>query len=145
MNKFQINTLLSDYKCFIGTFARDLLPTKPIKELPCSLIINTDKSDKPGEHWIALYLDKNNCCEYFDSFGLPPSHIEIISFLKKNKIKKIIYNDNQIQSITSQTCGAYCVLFVKFKCFNLKFCDLLNMFNKNTNQNDFKIMYSLLL
>jgi hypothetical protein len=144
MNTFQINTLLSDYKCFIGTFARDLLPSKPINKLPCALIMNTDESFKPGEHWIALYLDKNSC-EYFDSFGLPPLHDEIISFLKQNKIKKILYNSNQIQSITSQTCGAYCVLFVKFKCFNLKYCDLIKVFNKNTNQNDLKVMYSLLL
>jgi hypothetical protein len=144
MNTIQINTLLSDYKCFIGTFAKDQLPKNKIKEFPCSLIINTDESFKPGEHWIALFLDKNYA-EYFDSFGQPPLHKEILSFLIRNKIKYITYNTKQIQSITTNTCGAYCVLFVKFKCFNKKFCDLIKLFNNNTYLNDLKILYSLLL
>ena len=27
--------------------------------LPTAIIVNTDTSDKPGTHWVALYIDKN--------------------------------------------------------------------------------------
>jgi len=145
MNSLQINSLLSEFKCFIGTYPLDLLPEKQLKQRPCALIVNTDKSTKPGEHWVAIFLSDNGSAEYFDSFGLMPIHNEILMFLRKNKIKNLIYNSNQIQSITSNTCGAYCVLFVKFKCLKLKFCDLINCFSNNKYNNDIKIFHSLLI
>ena len=37
---------------FDGVIACDRLPTKPRL-----LVCNTDKSDEPGEHWIAIYGD----------------------------------------------------------------------------------------
>jgi hypothetical protein len=144
MNTFQINFLLEKFDCFIGVYPRNLLPRKPIKIRPCALIINTDKSTEPGEHWVALYLSKNTYAEYFDSFGFSPNHIEIIKFLQRNKIKKIVYNTNQLQSLTSLTCGAYCVLFVKFRFSNLNFCDLINFFSTNSENNDIASL-SLLL
>jgi len=145
MNSIQINSLLSEYKCFIGTYPLDLIPKKQIMLRPCALIVNTDESSKPGEHWVAIYLYDNCSAEYFDSFGLMPLHHEILMFLRRNKIKNLVYNPNQIQSITSNTCGAYCVLFVKFKCLNFNFCDLIKCFSSNTFKNDIKIFYSLLL
>ena len=43
-------------------------------ELPAlqhgAYIINTDDHDKPGEHWLAVYFDKD--VEYFDCFRLLP-------------------------------------------------------------------------
>jgi Adenovirus endoprotease len=110
MNTIQINELLSEYDCFIGTYPRDLLPIKKIKIRPCALIINTDDSSKPGEHWVSIYMDVSGTAEYFDSFGFMPMHDEIYNFLYRNKITNLIYNPNQIQSITSKTCGAYCVI-----------------------------------
>ena len=40
-------------------------------------ITNTDDHGEPGEHWLAVYVDKD--VEYFDSFGLFPldSRLEI--------------------------------------------------------------------
>jgi len=143
MNTEQINYLLSDYKCFIGTYPRDLLP-KQICTKPCAVIINTDDSSKPGQHWVALYLNKGKA-EYFDSLAVTPIHSDIIKFLIRNKIKKLVYNSNQLQSILSDMCGAYCVLFVKFICSNLNFCDVINYFSNNKLNNDVKAFLSLLL
>ena len=145
MNTLQLNSLLTSYKCFIGTFPRDLLPKKKIKKRPCAIIVNTDELFNPGQHWVAIYLSGNSTAEYFDSFGMMPIHEEILIFLKRNKIKKVLYNQNQLQSITTNTCGAYCVLFVKFKCLNYTFCDLINCFSNNTYNNDIKIFYSLFI
>ncbi len=68
MNTLQINTFLSKYSCFLGTFSRDFLPRKYIRKRPCALIVNTDESTKPFEHWISLFLIKSNKAKYFDSF-----------------------------------------------------------------------------
>lgn len=144
MNTNEINQLLSNYECFIGTFARDLLPKSIIKKRPIALIVNTDKSDKPGQHWLGLFLATNGSAEVFDSFGINKLHNEILNFLKINNVKKLIYNPRQLQSITTSTCGAYCVLFVKFRCSGLDFCDVINLFTNDFIKNDFKAYLSLL-
>jgi len=73
MNTLEINNSLKKFKTFLGAFPKDKLPKT---RKPCGLIINTDSSNNPGEHWVAIYTD-NNCSEYFDSFGLPPLQEEI--------------------------------------------------------------------
>jgi hypothetical protein len=51
MNSTQINTALSSdpmvKKTFVGVYALDHLPEK---EYPGGYIVNTDPSDKPGQH-----------------------------------------------------------------------------------------------
>ena len=42
---------------FIGVYPRNRLPA--IKSYPASLIVNTDPSGKPGEHWLAIYFNKS--------------------------------------------------------------------------------------
>ena len=54
-------------KSFLGFFPRDKLPR--ITTYPSSLIVNTDKHNQKGEHWLAIYIGKNINCEFFDSFG----------------------------------------------------------------------------
>ena len=52
---------------FQGVFSADTLPEKPRL-----LVGNTDPSDKPGNHWIAVFVDSTGRGEYFDSFGRKP-------------------------------------------------------------------------
>ena len=50
--------------------AKDLLPDrKPIHTK--AYIVNTDLSDDPGEHWVAVYF-RDNRVIYFDSYGMSP-------------------------------------------------------------------------
>ena len=42
-------------KTFCGVFPSDKLP-QTIEKYPCGIVANTDPSDKPGEHWIALFI-----------------------------------------------------------------------------------------
>ena len=70
MNTKQINAIL-EYYCmtkdlYHGEFPMNQLPTLQRG----AYIINTDDHDESGEHWLALYFDKD--VEYFDSFGLYP-------------------------------------------------------------------------
>jgi len=63
---------------FGGVFARDCLPLLAKHK---AYIVNLDKMNENGSHWISIYFDKNRRGEYFDSYGLPPLFPEIISFL----------------------------------------------------------------
>ena len=44
---------------------------------PSAYVINSDPSSKPGEHWVAVYFDKRGRGEYFDSYGLPRTLIDL--------------------------------------------------------------------
>ena len=54
---------------FVGVFPRDILP-QPIDG---AYVINTDPHYKPGQHWVAMYLNGGRG-EYYDSLGLPPKN-----------------------------------------------------------------------
>ena len=111
MDTNEISRFLATEKSFIGVFALDKLPKKKIK-LPASLIINNDISSKKGDHWLSLVITKHQAF-YFDSFGLPIIDKQILSFLSRQKIKKVTYSTKCIQSITSNKCGLFCILFIK--------------------------------
>ncbi len=67
MNTIQIyQELKKDYyanKIFKSVYARDQLPYKFRK--PCVFVVNTHKSNQPGQHWLAFYFDNNGSCEFF--------------------------------------------------------------------------------
>jgi hypothetical protein len=109
MNTIEINAYLRRYKNFRGTFPRDWLPGN----LPAhsGVVINTDKACDPGEHWVAVYMNKDKA-EYFDSFGLPPMHEEIIQFLDKISPDGWQHNSITYQSLYTDTCGNYSVYFL---------------------------------
>jgi hypothetical protein len=53
---------------FGGVYPRGLLPETLDQK---AIMINTDPHDKPGGHWVCLYVT-SPVVEYFDSYGLPP-------------------------------------------------------------------------
>lgn len=137
MDTNQINKLvninLEQIKCFLGVFPRDKLPKTNKQHF--ALIVNTDKSDKPGQHWLAITC-KNGKGYYFDSFGLTPIEPEIKSFLKRNCPQGFVYNKNQIQHWQTKFCGLYASLMVIAMCKGIKFKTFLNLFTKNQLLND---------
>ena len=137
MDTITINKLLKDFECFKGVFPLDLIPS--IKERPFIFIINTHKSDMPGEHWVSIAVDKYGNGEYFDSFGLPPLHAEIIQFLDEKCYNRWRFNPIALQSSTSTTCGHYCVLYVMCRCQGYSYHDFIRKFTDDTRRNDFKV------
>jgi hypothetical protein len=89
-----------------------------------AFIINTDTSDKPGQHWQAVYIDardgpeSSNSLEWFDSFGRPiPSDVLedlklILKCLKPKTILKIKENRVIHQSDDSANCGWFSAKFL---------------------------------
>lgn len=125
-------------KFFRGVYSVDKLPTKKM-EKPSSFIINTDNSNGPGIHWVAIWMSKGKRIEYFDSFGLPPMNKEIIDFINING-KEYIFNNKQIQSNNSKTCGKFCVIFILFRSRKISYSSFINLFFKNKKLNEYYII-----
>ena len=134
MDTIIIKKLLKNFKCFKGVYPLDLLPYH--LDLPLNIIVNTDPSNLPGEHWVTISINGEGFGEYFDSFGLPPLKIEIFNFLEKKCRKGWIYNNVALQNIKSNTCGHYCVLNIIYHCQNLSNEIMVSKFNSNTLKND---------
>lgn len=116
---------------FMGVFARDELPTKVT--FPSWFIVNTAKRLDTGKHWLAFHYDKNGYCVFFDSYGLPPSHFDLESFLD-NTTSSWTWNKMRIQG-NSSYCGYYCILFLIFICRD-KSLKFFSQFSSNYQIND---------
>lgn len=108
----EIEYYLHDTPCFLGTFARDCLPTE-VKTGPACIIGNTDKKGEEGAHWVAMHLRSNGTGYYFDSLGNAPLHEEFVRFLNDRCPRGWFYNTCVLQGLLSETCGLYCIHFVR--------------------------------
>lgn len=112
MDTLQINNIMNKYiSNYLGTFAIDKLPKKV--KYPSGLIVNNQESNKPGQHWVAIYFDKNKNAIFFDSYGQKAQYYGLNKYLKRHS-KSIIENNKMIQSETSNYCGIYSILFIYF-------------------------------
>jgi hypothetical protein len=129
MNTSQIERILKNEERFQGVYSADTLPTTPRM-----FVCNTDPSTKPGQHWIAIYVDENRRGEYFDSFGRQPNeHFE--RYMNRH-CSRWTCNKKQLQSIISSFCGYYCCVYVKLRCRGLNMTKIVDMFTKDTGYND---------
>ena len=125
MNTKQINAIL-EYDCmtkdlYHGEFPMDQLPTLQHG----AYIINTDDHDEPGEHWLAVYVDKD--VEYFDSFGLFPLDSRLEHFLGDD----YLYNAAPMQQIFSNACGFYCVYYILHRARGHSMVDIINVLKRS--------------
>ena len=134
MNSTKINELLSKRigHQFLGVFSIDRLPARLPPRRPLLLVCNTDTHDKPGEHWVALYIDRHG--EFFDSFGQPPHQI-FKRYLEKY-CNSFVYSSRQLQSSISQYCGHYTVFYCLVKTLKYNLDDIVNSLTEDTNLND---------
>lgn len=113
----QLYQLLAYDPYFIGVFPRNRLPMSAIvcRQLPLTLIVNTDTANLPGRHWVAIYVDEQRRGEYFDSLSQPiPKHMLLWLSCFTNQWKYVLrpFIDPPIQNIYSLTCGAFAFYFV---------------------------------
>lgn len=66
---------------FNEVYARNEIPD--IINYPACIVINTKPRNNEGEHWLAVYYDKNKNAEFFDSYGHHPEYFKLTSFLNK--------------------------------------------------------------
>jgi hypothetical protein len=75
------------------------------------IIFNTDIHSKPGQHWLAIFIDNNlKTVEYFDSLGKMPNK-HILSFLKHFKTYNFTFNKREHQK-GGANCGIYSCYFI---------------------------------
>lgn len=112
MNTIAIREFIKPYQrsnIFKGVYPCDALPTS--FRLPAAFVVNLSPHDEPGTHWVALYISECGYAYYFDSFGMKPTNFHIIAFLRMHS-KRVDYNKNQLQHITSNKCGRFCCVFI---------------------------------
>lgn len=137
MNTQEIDDILSHNRVtkatFVGVFAADQL-LRPLA-IPASYVVNTDRANGPGEHWIAMYQDKPGLIELFDSFGRPPSMFDqkIQSFCNG---LQVVWQDESLQNPLSTACGQYVCYFIYQRNSGRKFEDVVRSFCVDPEDND---------
>jgi len=139
MDTRQLSEALKKYDKFNGVFARDQL--RNVNFQSGGFVINTDTSSQPGEHWVAIFIDKEGLVKYLDSFGLPPMHEEILDFLDRVATRNWTYNSQPIQSVLSMSCGFFCYLYLVFRFQGLSMQDFQDFFTNNTRINELLLIY----
>ena len=104
LTNFEIQKYYQNEPNFNGVYARDTL--SKIKD--GAYIINLDKYESIGTHWIALFVNAENV-KYFDSFRVEYMSKEIRKFIRN---KNIITNIYRIQACDSVMCGYFCIGFI---------------------------------
>lgn len=133
MNSRQISKQLRGYKNFVGVFPCDTIPEIGVEN---AVVVNTDPHNKPGEHWVALYMSKDGEMEYFDSFGLPPLSEHIQKYINSTPHISFSYSTIQLQHEDSETCGNHCIAYVKHRLSNQPLVCLIAHYTKNQKKND---------
>lgn len=97
---------------FKGVYASDRIPS--LNTLQKFAIINADKSNEPGSHWIAIAHDPDKDITYcYDSFGR--KNTQILPGLKVSGNGRIIDSDRDAeQHIMEENCGARCLAWLLF-------------------------------
>lgn len=76
-------------------------------------IINLANSDSSGSHWTCFYKE-NDEIFYYDSFAVGFED-KLLDLAKKSNIKNIIFNDyHQMQDISEDLCGIWCLIFLYY-------------------------------
>ncbi len=90
---------------FVGCFPSDKIPV--LTKERCYAIVNLDRSNEDGSHWIALVY-KNNKYIFYDSFGRPQT--EILKALNNRTV--IDTDDDAEQKVIESNCGQRSIAFL---------------------------------
>ena len=134
MNTEEIKNYLETYEdtrdIFLNVYAVDQLPKEKISRTRWLLVTNCCPANRRGEHWVAMYCENDNL-EFFDSFGMSPSMYEgVPDFIERQETNSVIYNCQQLQSIDSDACGHYCIMYAIWRAQGYSLQDTMTRFNQ---------------
>ena len=137
LNSLQIFRALKGHQWtrdyFLGVFPSDQLPENIAR--PSCLVVNTDPSNLPGAHWLAIFIDKDGVIDYLDSYGLDPQVKDIKKWLELHGTKSNV-NDRVLQSYMSAACGQHCIYFLILRCKGFPMHTITNMLSDSPFIND---------
>jgi len=122
----------------VAIIYKDELYKIPIKT--GNFILNLGEISSSGTHWVALLIPRTgDYSYYFDSYGgggYPPEAIKWYS--KQNGKKDIIFSNKQVQTLRSDFCGQYSLMFLHYMTkekgkYENRFNKFLNLFKNNNN------------
>jgi len=136
MNNSQIDELIKT-NTYLGSFPYDEIPKVPDNDF--SLVVNTESSTEPGEHWIAI-VRKQTKLYFFDTYGRTLNDATLnMGFVKAIKMlvagSRIRFNTKWLQQIMSNVCGDYCIYFIN-EMSDHGFKYVLSKFSNNLKAND---------
>ena len=147
MEKVALNNLQLDYlagthpilaQVFYGTVPCDRLPRTLPQEGPTAYIVNTDPHDESGRHWIAIWTE-GNVSEIMDSYGLSLEVYgrtdPIVEWLDRH-FKYQLHNGQSLQSLFSQSCGDYALMYLIDRAEGRSMQQFLNRFKKDDYVNN---------
>ena len=121
--------------CHYEVVTKDTLP-EVVSTYPSAFVCNTHDSDRPGEHWVAMYVDEIGV--YFDPYGQKPQHTEFTNFMNEH-CSQWPSNDHNLQSPISTVCGQYCVACLMFRCRNISMHAFAHLFTSDLIANDCRV------
>jgi len=131
LTNLYIERVLRQIQSFKGVFSSDNCPL--LKHPGESIIINFDRVNEGGSHFVAIYLHKKDELRYFDSLDIPLLPPELNLYLEQ--YPKILDCSKQIQSFSSTYCGFYCMLFILSNIFDV-WGKTINFFLLDKIEND---------
>ena len=135
----EIDEMLKNIPYYKGCFGKDILDDiKLNKKQKFCCVVNTEKSNKQGKHWCALYYTPKKGVEYMDPYGIPPLK-NVVDFCKSNKLK-LHYNNVQYQKLGSVRCGYYCVHYIQERHKNRSPYDILYEFSQTPSDKNEEIV-----
>src|SRR5207237_9842804 len=98
---------------YINCIPYDLLENVNTKIFPMYIVVNSQSSMEPGEHWIAIYIPKRGPIKFYCSYGMGIDYYHETVKLFLNKFnRKIIENFRRLQSFNTDVCGQYALYFL---------------------------------
>ena len=84
------------------------------------IIFNLDPHDKPGSHWVGMFIDlKKGHALFFDSYGSrPPKEVRTLMlrldrYFENKKIKNRLVDHNKLRhQYKNSECGVYSIAFI---------------------------------
>ncbi len=114
----EIDDFFSEEPNYLGTIASDQIDELPEEiELPAGFVMNTDKSDQPGTHWVSVFITPDSL-EYYDSSGHgPDKHVieqfkRLVERLQLPTLVKMKINKIAAQRASSNNCGYFAIRFL---------------------------------
>ena len=98
------------------------------------MVVNTHTKNLPGEHWIAIYVDKDRNGELFDSLS-SPINTTLMRWLNRFT-RKWLTNTVPFQNPLAATCGSYVIYYVMKRLSFKNYLMFQSLFNSKLYEND---------
>lgn len=105
-----------------------------VKKLPAAFVFNTQAIDKPGEHWVCIYITKDRIGYFFDSFGRNPRQLNKACWAKllNRNTRSWTSNKCAVQHPDSPNCGFYVCKTLYELSKGHKFSSILSSLNEQS-------------